>query len=68
MHPIVFLFEVDFDAKSPDFDLLVPYFEKGPYYYRDGLDYIGGVEYESKEGYWFMNKMSISVNVFIVNI
>ncbi|MEO1770586.1 class I SAM-dependent methyltransferase [Candidatus Enterococcus ferrettii] len=67
MHPIAYLFEVDFDAKSPDFDLLVPYFKKGPYHYKDGLDYVGGVEYESKEGYWFMHKLSDILKALITN-
>ncbi len=67
MHPIAYLFEVDFDAQKPDFDLLVPYFEKGPYHYKDGLDYIGGVEYESKEGYWFMHKLSDILKALIKN-
>ena len=34
------------------------YFEKGPYSYADGLDYVGGVPYEAKECYWFMHKLS----------
>lgn len=67
MHPIAYLFEGDFDAKSPDFDLLIPYFEKGPYHYRDVLDYIGGIEYESKEGYWFMHKLSDILKALITN-
>ena len=34
------------------------YFEKGPYCYKDGLDYVGGVQYNAKECCWFMHKMS----------
>jgi len=34
------------------------YFEKGPYSYADGLDYVGGVAYEAKKCCWFMHKMS----------
>ena len=34
------------------------YFDKGPYSYADGLDYVGGVAYEAKECCWFMHKMS----------
>ena len=34
------------------------YFEKGPYSYANGLDYVGGVAYEAKECCWFMHKMS----------
>ena len=34
------------------------YFEKGPYSYADGLDYVGGVSYDAKECCWFMHKIS----------
>ena len=34
------------------------YFEKGPYSYAQGFDYVGGVEYEAKECCWFMHRMS----------
>ena len=33
------------------------YFEKGPYSYADGLDYVGGVAYQAKECCWFMHKL-----------
>ena len=34
------------------------YFEKGPYSYAEGLDYVGGVAYEAKECCWFMHKIT----------
>jgi len=34
------------------------YFDKGPYSYEEGLDYVGGVAYEAKECCWFMHRMS----------
>ena len=62
MHPFAYFFESGFDMKKQNFDKMISYFDKGPYNYENGLDYIGGVQYESKECYWFMHKISDILN------
>jgi len=42
IHPFAYFFENGFDLEQENFDDLTPYFNKGPYSYKDGLDYIGG--------------------------
>lgn len=58
MHPFAYFFENGFDHKKQNFDEMTSYFDKGPYNYKDGLDYVGEVKYESKKCYWFMHKIS----------
>ncbi len=58
MHPFAYFFENGFDSENPRFGALTPYFDKGPYHYENGLDYIGGEQYQSKNGYWFMHALS----------
>lgn len=65
MHPFAYFFENGFDFEKQNLDELTPYFEKGPYNYKTGLDYVGGVEYESSECFWFMHKMSDIINALI---
>ena len=67
MHPFAYYFENGFDTENPCIDALTPYFEKGPYNYQDGLDYVGGVRYEAKSCYWFMHKLSDILNAVIRN-
>ena len=67
MHPFAYFFENGFDPAHPDFDTLTPYFHKGPYHYENGLDYIGGERYKSKEGYWFMHPLSDIINSILRN-
>ena len=67
MHPFAYFFENGFDSENPSFDKLTPYFEKGPYSYGAGLDYIGGVQYQAKECYWFMHKLSDIINAILKN-
>jgi SAM-dependent methyltransferase len=68
MHPFVYLFENDdFDNKEMNFNKLTSYFKKGPYGYEDGIDYVGGVEYEAKECFWFMHKISDIINALLKN-
>ncbi len=65
MHPFAYFFENGFDPARADFETLTPYFQKGPYHYENGLDYIGGVRYEAKEGYWFMHTLSDIINAIL---
>jgi SAM-dependent methyltransferase len=58
MHPFAYFFENGFDPKTQNWDDALSYFNKGPHHYKNGIDYIGGVQYESKECDWFMHKMS----------
>jgi SAM-dependent methyltransferase len=67
MHPFAYFFETGFDAANPDLDRLTPYFDKGPYNYKRGLDYVGGIEYKAKPCYWFMHKLSDILNAFTGN-
>ena len=60
MHPFMFFFDNGFKKLSS-------YFEKGPYNYVNGLDYLGGVEYESNECFWFMHKMSDIISALLVD-
>lgn len=67
MHPFAYFFENGFKGEKQNFDNMTSYFKKGPYNYEDGLDYVGGVKYESKECYWFMHKMSDILNAILQN-
>ena len=67
MHPFVYFFENGFDFKKQNFDKLTSYFNKAPYDYKTGLDYIGGTEYESIECFWFMHKISDIISSLIKN-
>lgn len=62
IHPFAYFFEKGFGFEKQNFKDIVSYFEKGPYSYKDGLDYVGGVQYEAKECHWFMHKMSDILN------
>ena len=65
MHPFAYFFENGFDIEKQNFDKIISYFNRGPYNYEDGLDYIGGVKYESKECFWFMHKISDIFNAIL---
>jgi hypothetical protein len=67
IHPFAYFFENGFDFDKLNFPSLTSYFEKGPYNYASGLDYVGGVEYESKECFWFMHRMSDIINAILKN-
>lgn len=58
IHPFAYFFENGFSFEKQNFEDAISYFEKGPYNYKDGFDYIGGVQYEAKKCYWFMHSMS----------
>ncbi|WP_409199848.1 class I SAM-dependent methyltransferase [Methanobrevibacter sp. DSM 116169] len=67
MHPFAYFFENGFNIDEENFNKITPYFDKGPYNYEDGLDYVGGVKYDSKECFWFMHKISDIFNALIKN-
>ena len=67
MHPFAYFFENGFDSENPSFDNLTPYFEKGPYNYEYGIDYVGGVQYKATECFWYMHKMSDILNSILHN-
>ena len=67
IHPFAYFFENDYSPENQNFDTMISYFNKGPYNYKNGLDYVGGIQYESKECYWFMHKMSDIINAVLQN-
>ena len=67
MHPFAYFFETGFDQEKGNLDQLTPYFSKGPYTYRDGLDYVGGGNYEARQCFWFMHMLSDILNAVIRN-
>lgn len=67
MHPFAYFFENGFNPKDQNFHEMTSYFNKGPYNYEDGLDYVGGVKYKAKECFWFMHKLSDILNAIIQN-
>jgi len=67
MHPFAYFFENDYDAENQSLENINSYFNKGPYSYKDGMDYVGGVQYEAKECHWFIHKMSDIINAIIQN-
>jgi SAM-dependent methyltransferase len=67
MHPFAYFFENGFDPEKQNFDEMTSYFNKGPYNYENGLDYVGGVEYEAKKNYWFIHKTSDIISAILQN-
>ena len=67
MHPFAYFFENGFDFEKQNFDKFTSYFKKGPYNCATGLDYVGGVEYESNECCWFMHQMSEIIKAILRN-
>lgn len=67
MHPFAYFFENGFNPKNQNFNEMTSYFNKVPYNYEDGLDYVGGAKYKSKECFWFMHKLSDILNAILQN-
>ena len=68
IHPFAYFFELTRDLdKEPTLDEFISYFEKGPYSYKKGLDYIGQTTYNAKECCWYMHKISDIINAIICN-
>lgn len=67
MHPFAYFFEQGADLDDIIIDDMISYFEKGPYSYKNGLDYVGETKYEAKPCCWFMHKFSDILNAIIAN-
>ncbi len=67
MHPFAYFFENGFSLEKHNDEDIVSYFDKGPYHYTDGLDYVGGVPYKAEECYWFMHKISDVLTALLCN-
>ena len=67
IHPFAYFFETGFNLKMQNFNSMPSYFDKGPYNYPQGIDYVGGVKYQSSECFWFMHKMSDIVCAIMKN-
>jgi SAM-dependent methyltransferase len=68
MHPFAYFFEqLDSEKKEIELDDFISYFEKGPYSYEKGLDYVGQTDYDAKECCWYMHKFSDIINAIIRN-
>jgi SAM-dependent methyltransferase len=68
IHPFAYFFEPTNDlGKEPALDEFLSYFEKGPYSYKNGMDYVGETAYEAKECCWYMHKVSDIINAIICN-
>jgi SAM-dependent methyltransferase len=68
IHPFAYFFEPANDlGKEPTLDEFISYFEKCPYSYKKGLDYVGGTTYEAKECCWYLHKISDIINAVIHN-
>lgn len=68
MHPFAYFFEqINNPNKEITLDDFISYFEKGPYSYKNGLDYIGQTNYNAKECHWYMHKFSDIINAIISN-
>ena len=68
IHPFAYFFEPANDSDNePTLDQFLSYFEKGPYSYKNGLDYVGQTKYDAKECCWYMHKMSDIINAIIRN-
>jgi len=68
IHPFAYYFEeIDESKEDITLDDFISYFEKGPYSYKNGLDYVGLTAYEAKECCWYMHKFSDIINAIICN-
>jgi SAM-dependent methyltransferase len=68
IHPFAYFFEpINDSGKEPTLDEFISYFEKGPYSYKNGLDYVGQTTYDAKECCWYMHKISDIINAVIGN-
>jgi SAM-dependent methyltransferase len=68
IHPFAYFFEPANDSgKEPTLDDFISYFEKAPYSYKNGMDYVGQTAYNAKECCWYMHKISDIINAIICN-
>lgn len=68
MHPFSYFFEQSYELdRKITLDDLISYFEKGPYSYDTGMDYVGQTKYQAKPCFWFMHKLSDILSAIIKN-
>jgi len=68
IHPFAYYFEHQTDRdKAITLDDFISYFEKGPFTYKKGLDYIGQTDYDAKDCCWYMHKFSDILNAILQN-
>jgi SAM-dependent methyltransferase len=68
IHPFAYFFEPANDTgQEPALGEFLSYFEKGPYSYQTGMDYVGQTTYRAKECCWYMHKISDIINAIICN-
>ena len=68
IHPFAYFFEPTNDSgEEPTLDTLISYFAKGPYSYKNGMDYVGQTNYNAKECCWYMHKFSDIINAIVCN-
>jgi SAM-dependent methyltransferase len=68
MHPFSYFFEQAYELdREITLDDLISYFEKGPYSYDTGMDYVGQTKYQAKPCSWFMHKFSDIFSAIIKN-
>jgi SAM-dependent methyltransferase len=68
IHPFAYFFVTSNDLDiDPTLDSFISYFEKGPFSYKNGMDYVGQIKYEAKECCWYMHKISDIINAIIHN-
>ncbi len=59
MHPFSYFFEQTYGLdREITLDDFISYFDKGPYSYDTGMDYVGQTKYQAKTCCWFMHKFS----------
>ncbi len=68
MHPFAYFFEKADDLnREITLDDFISYFEKGPYSYESGMDYVGQTNYQAKQCFWFLHKFSDVITSIIKN-
>jgi SAM-dependent methyltransferase len=68
IHPFAYFFEPSNDTgKEPALDEFISYFEKSPFSYMYGMDYVGQTKYTAKDCCWYMHKISDIINALICN-
>jgi len=68
IHPFAYFFEqIDDYGKEITLNDFISYFDKGPYSYKSGLDYVGQTNYKAKECCWYMHTFSDIINAIICN-
>ncbi|MGR8825838.1 class I SAM-dependent methyltransferase [Leuconostoc mesenteroides] len=67
IHPISDILNDDRNKNVSPLEVTMPYFDKNPIVNTHGLDYIGGVRYNSNPSYWYKHTLSEVLNTLISN-